>query len=127
MTDRSAIFGRLDQLDLGRVRAMLDADEFAPEEIDTVLHWLALKHSGTIHGPVQSAQLLLKIEDGMRQEAAASERRKELALANRSAVAAETQANYAKRAFHRSNYALLLSGISIIVAGLFALLDFLKP
>lgn len=41
------------------------------------------------------------------------------------AAAAKTQAVYAKRAYHRSNVALWLSGIAIIVSAFFALLGVL--
>ncbi|MDB5471710.1 MAG: hypothetical protein JWR84_3270 [Caulobacter sp.] len=51
----------------------------------------------------------------------------EQALTERSVRAAEAQATYAKRAYHRSNIALWLSGIAVGVTAFFALLDFLKP
>lgn len=46
--------------------------------------------------------------------------------AERGVRAAELQATYAKRAFERANVAIGVSIAAIIVAGFFAVLDFLK-
>jgi len=52
----------------------------------------------------------------------------EAALAERSVQAAEKQATYAKRAYQRSNVAIGVSIVAIILTALLAVLDFIsKP
>lgn len=93
-----------------RIRSKVDDGTLSEIQMPHAKDWLA--------GLERDRLAAKKIEDGKAEV---------LELNRRAVVASETQAIYAKRAYIRSNVAISISIVAVIVGGFFSLLAFLKP